>query len=392
MKPYLPALLAVASATALSAPARAVAPAQGAPLRIMPIGDSRVAGNPPSHESYRYDLWQGLRAGGWSFDFVGPQFDDSTYPGADDALMDRDHFGIGGMRAQIMRTLLPATLATMEAPDVALIGIGGNDLKSMPPRPVAFVVNDVVAMIDALQAANPSVTIFLELIAPGRSDLSAMGDLGSRHEAFITALAPVAGQETTSTSIVTLVDIADGWSDAFMADQTHYNSVGAALVASRYLQALEAHFGPGGDGPASIGTPYCSTAPNSTGERSTLRATGLLSVAVNDVTLEATSLPPGVFGLFLVSRTQGFVPNAGGSVGNLCLGGAIGRYALPGQILDSGPSGIIAFPLDLTRTPQFGGLVAVEPGDTWSYQVWHRDVVGSAQASNTSQGLEISYR
>ncbi len=50
-------------------------------------------------------------------------------------------------------------------------------------------------------------------------------------------------------------------------------------------------------------------------------------VANNDLTLAASQLPNSSFGFFLTSRSQGFVMGPGGSQGNLCVGGAIGRRA-----------------------------------------------------------------
>ncbi|MEM9381165.1 MAG: hypothetical protein AAGB93_14530, partial [Planctomycetota bacterium] len=88
---------------------------------------------------------------------------------------------------------------------------------------------------------------------------------------------------------------------------------------------------------------------------------------------------------------QGFVPNPGGSSGNLCLGGAIGRYVGPGQIQNSGGSGEISLTLDLTRHPTPSGLVSVQPGETWSFTAWFRDAGSSGATSNFGDGYAISF-
>ena len=142
----------------------------------------------------------------------------------------------------------------------------------------------------------------------------------------------------------------------------------------------------------SIGTPYCTAATNSTGYAARTRACGVELVAANDVTLIAYQMPPNTFGIFVVSATQGFTAMPGGSMGNLCLGGQIGRYIGPGQILDSGAVGRFSLALDLTRTPTPTALVAVQPGDTWHYSTWFRDVVGGVQTSNFADGLSITYQ
>ena len=72
---------------------------------------------------------------------------------------------------------------------------------------------------------------------------------------------------------------------------------------------------------------YCPpTTSNSTGAPGTLSAEGSFAVADDDLTIHADQLPPGQATLFLVSRTQGFIANPGGSFGNLCLGGQVGRF------------------------------------------------------------------
>ena len=39
--------------------------------KIMPLGASRVEGDRPDFESYRYGLWQDLVSSGWTFDLIG---------------------------------------------------------------------------------------------------------------------------------------------------------------------------------------------------------------------------------------------------------------------------------------------------------------------------------
>ena len=103
---------------------------------------------------------------------------------------------------------------------------------------------------------------------------------------------------------------------------------------------------------ATIGTSYCGPGVvNSSGASGVITATGATAVAANDVTLVASSLPANSFGFFLTSQTQSFIANPGGSQGNLCLGGNLGRYVGPGQIKNSGAAGSFSLALDLT-TPR----------------------------------------
>ncbi|MEM1452011.1 MAG: hypothetical protein AAGI22_23080 [Planctomycetota bacterium] len=145
-----------------------------------------------------------------------------------------------------------------------------------------------------------------------------------------------------------------------------------------------------GDG--SIGTNYCSANPNSTGTTSKISAVGSASVADNSVTLFASDLPLNATTYFLTSMTQDFVMNPGGSQGNLCVGGAIGRYVGPGQVLNSGAAGEASLVLDLTQTPQPTGFVSIQPGETWNFQGWHRDSLMGSATSNFTDGLEILFQ
>ncbi len=143
--------------------------------------------------------------------------------------------------------------------------------------------------------------------------------------------------------------------------------------------------------PGQIGTNYCTANANSTGAEASMAASGSTVLASNDLVLEANGLPNNSFGFFLASQTQGFVANPGGSQGNLCLGGAIGRYVGPGQIQNAGTTGMIAIPMDNTQVPQPTGFVAIGSGDSWNFQAWYRDAVGGSATSNFTDGLEITF-
>ena len=110
------------------------------------------------------------------------------------------------------------------------------------------------------------------------------------------------------------------------------------------------------------------------------------------MTLLATDLPPSAFGFFLVSPRQDQLNNIGGSFGNLCISGSIGRYVGPGQIRGSGPSGRISLQIDLTQTPSPIGPIAIAPGETWNFQLWHRDTMGGQIGSNFTRGSSITFQ
>lgn len=140
-----------------------------------------------------------------------------------------------------------------------------------------------------------------------------------------------------------------------------------------------------------IGTAYCAANSNSTGVAGLLGAQGSAAVSANTVALTASQLPLNSFGFFLTSRTQGFIAGPGGSSGNLCLGGSIGRYVGPGQIKNSGAAGAFSLTLDLTRHPTPTGFIVVVAGDTWNFQAWFRDSALGAATSNFTRGLTVTF-
>lgn len=163
---------------------------------------------------------------------------------------------------------------------------------------------------------------------------------------------------------------------------------GGSDVLNIDLQSVQFDAAPGSE----FGTPYCTAAPNSSGSEGETIAFGLDGASDNDLSLTATNLPVGVLGYFLASQTQGFTPAAGGSSGNLCLGGSIGRFVGPGQVKSADFGGEIALAVDLTNVPTPVGSTAVQAGETWSFQLWHRDQGGAGSTSNFTRGVALTFQ
>jgi hypothetical protein len=119
-----------------------------------------------------------------------------------------------------------------------------------------------------------------------------------------------------------------------------------------------------------------------------MAASGSELVADDTLTLMAFQLPEDEFGYFLASTTQGFVANPGGSQGDLCLGGSIGRFVGPGQVLNSGDFGVVSLEADLGALPTAGGPVQAQPGETWNFQFWHRD----GPANNFTDAIAVTFQ
>ena len=164
--------------------------------------------------------------------------------------------------------------------------------------------------------------------------------------------------------------------------------VGFVAASGGAVENHDVHSWTWGDG---LGVNYCTSVANSTGQPARVFATGSVVIADADFTLGAEELPANQFGIFLTSRTQGFVPGVGGtSNGNLCLGGTIGRFTLPSQIVNSGSGGVFALAVPLGQMPQGAMFVPANAGETWFFQAWYRDGVGLG--SNFTDGLEVAFQ
>ncbi len=141
-----------------------------------------------------------------------------------------------------------------------------------------------------------------------------------------------------------------------------------------------------------IGIVYCTGAANSVGLNGELSAIGSSDASMNDVTLLGSGLPPNQFSLFVTSQTQGFTANPGGSIANLCLGGMIGRFQAPGQVMSTSSAGTLTFPLDLTALPTPMGTTAVTSGQSWNFQAWYRDSILGIPSSNFTGAIEITFQ
>ena len=134
-----------------------------------------------------------------------------------------------------------------------------------------------------------------------------------------------------------------------------------------------------------IGTIYCSPGvANSTGSPATIVSQGFPgSVAQGYAILTANQVPPGEFGYCLTSMTPSFPFIPPGSSGYVCLGGNIGRYN--GNV-GQGPS--FSLQIDLTNMP-VNPPVGVQPGETWGFQAWYRDVGNS---NNFTDAVAVTFQ
>lgn len=143
----------------------------------------------------------------------------------------------------------------------------------------------------------------------------------------------------------------------------------------------------------STGETSCGPAvENSRGLAAHLSASGSAVASGPSFTLRATKLPLNRFGFFLGSRTAQLPTSVPNSQGRLCLGGSIGRYIGPGQVVSSGATGSFQITVNPTRLVNGTGVSAAIQGETWYFQGWVRDVDSQGGAtSNFTDALAIEF-
>ena len=204
--------------------------------KIMPLGASRVEGARPEYESFRYELWKDLKENNWNFDFIGTQSDNSSYPAFNNENFDIDHEGRGGWTSDDILSGLNGWLSQTGTPDVVLFSSpGGND--ALQGLPYSQAVSNINSIIDILQADNPNITIIVEQMAPGRSDIMTP-ELTDFFNQMQSEVLNIAASQTTATSQVIAIDMFTGFNDGLLADDVHYNEAGAEFIANRYYNVL----------------------------------------------------------------------------------------------------------------------------------------------------------
>lgn len=136
-----------------------------------------------------------------------------------------------------------------------------------------------------------------------------------------------------------------------------------------------------------IGDPFCDPAlPNSSGVPGRIQAAGVDQAGGQPLLLIGSFLPPGQLAMLLASLDQASVQPPG-SQGVLCLGGNIGRFAQ--QVTITTPQGTAAIEVDTNDVPTPPPSVVL-PGETWSFQLWFRDV-NPTPTSNFTHGVEVTF-
>ena len=204
--------------------------------KIMTLGASRVEGSRPDYESFRYNLWKNLIENNWTFDFIGTQSDQASYPSFNGLDFDIDHEGRGGWTSGEILDGLNDWLTETGPPDIVLFSSpGGND--ALQELSYSEAVSNISSIIDIIQSNNPNCIIIIEQMAPGRSNIMT-SELTYFWNKIQQDVLDISENKTTSASQVIAIDMFSGFGDNFLADDVHYNEDGAVFIANKYYNAL----------------------------------------------------------------------------------------------------------------------------------------------------------
>ncbi len=112
----------------------------------------------------------------------------------------------------------------------------------------------------------------------------------------------------------------------------------------------------------------CAGCMNSTLSGSLLSGFGTPSVALDDLVLVASELPPAQFGLYIMSANQALAPFGSGL---RCMSAPITRFLPP---IPTDPCGSTLGPGIVAHTlANFASTFHITAGSTWNFQHWYRD-------------------
>ena len=124
-----------------------------------------------------------------------------------------------------------------------------------------------------------------------------------------------------------------------------------------------------------LGSTYCTPPPAHTqGLPAELALRGSRLVANQRLIASATNLPVGAASLLLAGRAPGSMAIPG-AVGPLCIAGPLSRFV--DRVHAASGAGSVRLALDVNSFPSPAGPLVVQPGDTWCFQVWYRDMGSS---------------
>lgn len=193
----------------------------GAPVRLLPIGDSITQGNP----NYRPYLDTLLQKAGYEFLYVGTEGHSPYF-----------HNAYWGWETERVLALMD-TIAKKTRPDIVLYHLGTNDIlheKDPIDSIVARTLREMDSIAVSLRRVNPKVTFYIAQLIPGGSAYD-KGRLLKLNQA-------IAKLPATLGTAASPVFVVDQWGAVLhpqdFRDGLHPNESGARKMAQRWVEAL----------------------------------------------------------------------------------------------------------------------------------------------------------
>ncbi|HPF12617.1 MAG TPA: hypothetical protein P5218_06580 [Planctomycetota bacterium] len=203
-----------------------------------------------------------------------------------------------------------------------------------------------------------------------------------------------------------LTSVAAAPADGFF---TPSNFRGAFAPGQNWLTGWTAAEAFGFTGDNNVGSIFCGAATNNSSGQPVVLS-GYVGTGVgSDLHLEAVGGPTNEFGYFLVGNMANDASPIMVSNGLLCLAGlpgqVFGRYNVAGVnnslglfnssgvFRNLGGTSVTGTGYDVPTTVPISSLgnPTIMAGDTWHFQLWHRDTPAGAGTSNLSQGLSVNF-
>ncbi len=344
------------------------------------------------------DFEAGTNPSGWSFNVVPPDVIESS----------------GGNPGRWLHNNMVDSFAPIVTNDANIDSAFNGDFRAAG---VAEIRVDAITNAVSITAAGREFSLLL------RDTKGTPDALDDDYAYFVGSLVPQVGQGWVSYSFAipsaSTAAVPPGWSGGYAGDPENFrpgvdwNDViqNVDRVEFWWLNpsffAIFQQWDVGIDNVCieTVGTTFCDPAnPNSTGLPTQL--SGSLGSGIGSgLHLEAAQGPAGEFGYILIG-THASDPGVPISQGRLCLGTApgqgIGRYNVSGGPMDSvgqfDAGGVLQNMVGTATSsggsgfdvpspiPSLGGSIAA--GQTWHFQLWHREAAG---ASNSSNGLSVTF-
>ena len=224
-------------------------------FKIMPLGDSKVAGdgNSTGQHSWRGYLRAKLMVDGHTINYVGPN---SNTAMGDGVPADNDHAGFGGFTigpdTQTFCTGCPTTgvfehiqdYFVAQDPDIVLLALGVNDFFNETNHPAGYVTTAPQRyqnLVDKILQLKPSVTIVVGTIDPVKFNSTWGSDPNDNHLGALNAKIKQIADASTTDKIY-FADVRNQFMPTYaatdFADDVHLSQQGATKVANIWYDAI----------------------------------------------------------------------------------------------------------------------------------------------------------